>query len=68
MKTSSTRRQTKDRIAHQTAQLEELEVAGHKALAAVTRNMLTALKTSEELMEPQSYRKTKKKHAPRTTH
>lgn len=68
MQTSRTHRQTKDRIAHQAALLEELEEAGHRALAHVTRDMLTALQKSEELMEPHSYRKTKKKHVSRTAH
>ena len=66
--TSSTRRHIKDRIAHQSARLEELEDAGHKALAHVARDMLTALQKSEELLEPQSYRRTKKKRAPRRAH
>jgi hypothetical protein len=61
MSTTASRahREAKQRIAQQTVLIEELEEAGHKTLAGVARNMLTAMRKSEELRQPYLYRQMK---------
>lgn len=63
----SERREMKQRIARQIALVEELEREGLEALAKVALNILIGLQKTEELMEPQSYRRIKK-HPARAHH
>lgn len=64
-------RNGKERIARQTALVEELQEQGHKALATVARGILTSLEKSQDLMEGH-LRKTRsaktKKHRRARTH
>jgi hypothetical protein len=57
------RREAKNRIAQQPAVVKDVQQAGLKTLASVTRKILSAMQKSEKLMHPARYRRTKKRLA-----
>jgi hypothetical protein len=57
MRTLAARAEAKHQIAQQTILIEELEKAGHTTLASVARDMLTAMRKTEELRQPCFYRR-----------